>query len=80
MKKERQPEPLDFFIWTIEDVSLWLEDINLGAATCNEETSSLFARNLGEPKMGNQGCSTSLFLKWAMHRKEPARTQKPDNF
>ncbi|GMG98749.1 hypothetical protein Nepgr_000589 [Nepenthes gracilis] len=31
MKKERQPEPLDFFIWTVEDVGLWLEEINLGS-------------------------------------------------
>ncbi|CAA3020096.1 Dual-specificity kinase [Olea europaea subsp. europaea] len=28
--KERPPEPLDFFIWTVEDVGLWLEEINLG--------------------------------------------------
>ncbi|CAL4906360.1 unnamed protein product [Urochloa decumbens] len=26
----RSPEPLDFFIWTVEDVGLWLEEINLG--------------------------------------------------
>ncbi|PHT43053.1 hypothetical protein CQW23_17078 [Capsicum baccatum] len=30
MSKERPPEPLDFFIWTVEDVGLWLEEINLG--------------------------------------------------
>ncbi|KAJ4898357.1 Sterile alpha motif (SAM) domain-containing protein [Raphanus sativus] len=24
------PEPLDFFIWTVEDVGSWLEEINLG--------------------------------------------------
>ncbi|CAA2971893.1 Dual-specificity kinase [Olea europaea subsp. europaea] len=30
--KERPPEPLDFFIWTVEvDVGLWLEEINLGS-------------------------------------------------
>ncbi|XP_073144964.1 uncharacterized protein [Henckelia pumila] len=28
--KEKPPEPLDFFIWTVEDVGLWLEEINLG--------------------------------------------------
>ncbi|KAK8937318.1 hypothetical protein KSP39_PZI012194 [Platanthera zijinensis] len=28
--KGRRPEPLDFFIWTVEDVGLWLEEINLG--------------------------------------------------
>ncbi|KAJ3674015.1 hypothetical protein LUZ60_006007 [Juncus effusus] len=28
--KRRSPEPLDFFIWTVEDVGLWLEEINLG--------------------------------------------------
>ncbi|CAL5403357.1 unnamed protein product [Camellia sinensis] len=31
MNKERPPEPLDFFIWTVEDVGLWLEEINLGS-------------------------------------------------
>ncbi|KAG1366971.1 hypothetical protein COCNU_13G007610 [Cocos nucifera] len=31
MHKGRSPEPLDFFIWTVEDVGLWLEDINLGS-------------------------------------------------
>ncbi|MQL88360.1 hypothetical protein Taro_020910, partial [Colocasia esculenta] len=31
MHKERPPEPLDFFIWTVEDVGLWLEEINLGS-------------------------------------------------
>ncbi|KAL9347532.1 hypothetical protein Peur_058898 [Populus x canadensis] len=31
MSKERPPEPLDFFIWTVEDVGLWLEEINLGS-------------------------------------------------
>ncbi|XP_071716826.1 uncharacterized protein [Rutidosis leptorrhynchoides] len=30
MSKNRPPEPIDFFIWTVEDVGLWLEDINLG--------------------------------------------------
>ncbi|RZC89716.1 hypothetical protein C5167_035713 [Papaver somniferum] len=30
MNKDKQPEPLDFFIWTVEDVGLWLEEINLG--------------------------------------------------
>ncbi|XP_076926503.1 uncharacterized protein LOC143589698 [Bidens hawaiensis] len=30
MSKHRPPEPLDFFIWTVEDVGLWLENINLG--------------------------------------------------
>ncbi|ESR61003.1 hypothetical protein CICLE_v10017178mg [Citrus x clementina] len=30
MSKEKPPEPLDFFIWTVEDVGLWLEEINLG--------------------------------------------------
>ncbi|XVF81468.1 hypothetical protein PTKIN_Ptkin15bG0157600 [Pterospermum kingtungense] len=25
------PEPLDFFIWTVEDVGMWLEVINLGS-------------------------------------------------
>ncbi|KAH7665482.1 Dual-specificity kinase protein [Dioscorea alata] len=30
MSKGRPPEPLDFFIWTVEDVGLWLEEINLG--------------------------------------------------
>ncbi|XP_052177910.1 uncharacterized protein LOC127791829 isoform X1 [Diospyros lotus] len=30
MSKGRTPEPLDFFIWTVEDVGLWLEEINLG--------------------------------------------------
>ncbi|KAL2547736.1 uncharacterized protein Fot_09266 [Forsythia ovata] len=29
--KEKPPEPLDFFIWTVEDVGLWLEEINLGS-------------------------------------------------
>ncbi|KAL6184284.1 hypothetical protein ACLB2K_045688 [Fragaria x ananassa] len=29
--RELPPEPLDFFIWTVEDVGLWLEDINLGS-------------------------------------------------
>ncbi|GER54060.1 sterile alpha motif (SAM) domain-containing protein [Striga asiatica] len=34
--KERPPEPLDFFIWTVEvlysadDVGMWLEEIHLG--------------------------------------------------
>ncbi|CAK9315515.1 unnamed protein product [Citrullus colocynthis] len=31
MNKEQRPEPLDFFIWTVEDVGLWLEEINLGS-------------------------------------------------
>ncbi|XP_073009910.1 uncharacterized protein [Typha latifolia] len=31
MTKGRSPEPLDFFIWTVEDVGLWLEEINLGS-------------------------------------------------
>ncbi|CAN1858131.1 hypothetical protein LINPERHAP1_LOCUS42751 [Linum perenne] len=31
MNKEKPPEPLDFFIWTVEDVGLWLEEINLGS-------------------------------------------------
>ncbi|KAK4784390.1 hypothetical protein SAY86_018758 [Trapa natans] len=30
MNKGHPPEPLDFFIWTVEDVGLWLEEINLG--------------------------------------------------
>ncbi|CAN6479040.1 unnamed protein product [Victoria cruziana] len=30
MSKERPPDPLDFFIWTVEDVGLWLEEIHLG--------------------------------------------------
>ncbi|KAK4766533.1 hypothetical protein SAY87_008175 [Trapa incisa] len=30
MSKGHPPEPLDFFIWTVEDVGLWLEEINLG--------------------------------------------------
>ncbi|XP_017255621.1 uncharacterized protein LOC108225295 isoform X2 [Daucus carota subsp. sativus] len=30
MNKDR-PEPLDFFIWTVEDVGLWLEQVNLGS-------------------------------------------------
>ncbi|KAI4325061.1 hypothetical protein MLD38_030489 [Melastoma candidum] len=30
-KEEKPPEPLDFFIWTAEDVGLWLEEINLGS-------------------------------------------------
>ncbi|KAL6653801.1 hypothetical protein ACP70R_008725 [Stipagrostis hirtigluma subsp. patula] len=30
MSRGRSPEPLDFFIWTVEDVGLWLEQINLG--------------------------------------------------
>ncbi|KAK4799856.1 hypothetical protein SAY86_025221 [Trapa natans] len=30
MNKGQPPEPLDFFIWTVEDVGLWLEEINLG--------------------------------------------------
>ncbi|KAG6516649.1 hypothetical protein ZIOFF_027118 [Zingiber officinale] len=31
MSKGRSPEPIDFFIWTVEDVGLWLEEINLGS-------------------------------------------------
>nr|KJB08707.1 hypothetical protein B456_001G099100 [Gossypium raimondii] len=31
MSKEQAPEPLDFFIWTVEDVGMWLEEINLGS-------------------------------------------------
>ncbi|XP_078430115.1 sterile alpha motif (SAM) domain-containing protein [Wolffia australiana] len=31
MRRENSPEPLDFFIWTVEDVGLWLEAINLGS-------------------------------------------------
>ncbi|EEE53305.1 hypothetical protein OsJ_36277 [Oryza sativa Japonica Group] len=31
MSRGRSPEPLDFFIWTVEDVGLWLEEINLGS-------------------------------------------------
>ncbi|GKA60963.1 mitogen-activated protein kinase kinase kinase [Tanacetum coccineum] len=30
VNSERPPDPLDFFIWTVEDVGLWLEEINLG--------------------------------------------------
>ncbi|CAL9220018.1 unnamed protein product [Arabidopsis halleri] len=30
MNREHPPEPLDFFIWTVEDVGSWLEEINLG--------------------------------------------------
>ncbi|CAH9072800.1 unnamed protein product [Cuscuta epithymum] len=30
MSRETPPEPLNFFIWTVEDVGLWLEEINLG--------------------------------------------------
>ncbi|KAG7576447.1 Sterile alpha motif domain [Arabidopsis thaliana x Arabidopsis arenosa] len=30
MTREHPPEPLDFFIWTVEDVGSWLEEINLG--------------------------------------------------
>ncbi|XP_042009457.1 uncharacterized protein LOC121758086 isoform X1 [Salvia splendens] len=29
-KEKEKPEPLDFFIWTVEDVGLWLDEINLG--------------------------------------------------
>ncbi|KAK1353722.1 Dual specificity protein kinase [Heracleum sosnowskyi] len=31
MNKDRPPEPLDFFIWTVEDVGKWLEEIHLGS-------------------------------------------------
>ncbi|KAF1868762.1 hypothetical protein Lal_00036200 [Lupinus albus] len=31
MNKGHSPEPLDFFIWTVEDVGMWLETINLGS-------------------------------------------------
>ncbi|XP_015166219.1 uncharacterized protein [Solanum tuberosum] len=38
ISKEKPPEPLDFFIWTVEnplrsfqDVGLWLEEIKLGS-------------------------------------------------
>ncbi|XP_068335756.1 uncharacterized protein [Pyrus communis] len=31
MSEEHPPEPLDFFIWTVEDVGLWLEEIKLGS-------------------------------------------------
>ncbi|CAN6363547.1 unnamed protein product, partial [Urochloa humidicola] len=31
MSRGRSPEPLDFFIWTVQDVGLWLEEINLGS-------------------------------------------------
>ncbi|XP_030471486.2 uncharacterized protein LOC115689551 [Syzygium oleosum] len=31
MSKAQPPEPLDFFIWTVEDVGRWLEEINLGS-------------------------------------------------
>ncbi|XWS47319.1 hypothetical protein CRYUN_Cryun14cG0142400 [Craigia yunnanensis] len=31
MSKEHPPEPLDFFIWTAEDVGMWLEEINHGS-------------------------------------------------
>ncbi|XP_022943907.1 uncharacterized protein LOC111448490 isoform X2 [Cucurbita moschata] len=31
MNKDQRPEPLDFFIWTVEDVGLWLEEISLGS-------------------------------------------------
>lgn len=31
VSKGPRPEPLDFFIWTVEDVGLWLEEINLGS-------------------------------------------------
>ncbi|KAI7741785.1 hypothetical protein M8C21_000629 [Ambrosia artemisiifolia] len=30
MTNNRPPDPLDFFIWTVEDVGLWLVKINLG--------------------------------------------------
>eukprot|EP00249_Psilotum_nudum_P003393 c16784_g1_i1 orf=361-738(-) len=30
MSKAGPPEPLDFFIWTSEDVGAWLEEIGLG--------------------------------------------------
>ncbi|KAI4383214.1 hypothetical protein MLD38_009080 [Melastoma candidum] len=30
MSEEQPPEPLDFFIWSLEDVGMWLEEINLG--------------------------------------------------
>ncbi|PWA66096.1 hypothetical protein CTI12_AA317310 [Artemisia annua] len=30
INNQRPPDPLDFFIWTVEDVGLWLEEINLG--------------------------------------------------
>eukprot|EP01018_Ginkgo_biloba_P010380 Gb_31367 [translate_table: standard] len=30
MSKGRPPEPLDFFIWTTEDVGVWLNEIGLG--------------------------------------------------
>lgn len=30
MNKGRSPEPLDFFIWTTEDVGVWLDEIGLG--------------------------------------------------
>jgi len=30
MSKGRSPEPLDFFIWTTEDVGMWLDEIGLG--------------------------------------------------
>ncbi|KAG5399028.1 hypothetical protein IGI04_020842 [Brassica rapa subsp. trilocularis] len=31
MSRDHPPEPLDFFIWTVEDVGSWLEEINLGS-------------------------------------------------
>ncbi|KAK4743434.1 hypothetical protein SAY87_001435 [Trapa incisa] len=31
MNRGQRPEPLDFFIWTVEDVGLWLEEISLGS-------------------------------------------------
>ncbi|KAF8094239.1 hypothetical protein N665_0367s0023 [Sinapis alba] len=31
MSREHPPEPLDFFIWTVQDVGSWLEEINLGS-------------------------------------------------
>jgi hypothetical protein len=30
MSKGKPPEPLDFFIWTTEDVGVWLDEIGLG--------------------------------------------------
>ncbi|KAG2321469.1 hypothetical protein Bca52824_014682 [Brassica carinata] len=29
--RDHPPEPLDFFIWTVEDVGSWLEEIKLGS-------------------------------------------------
>ncbi|KAI5682728.1 hypothetical protein M9H77_03956 [Catharanthus roseus] len=31
LEMSKPPEAIDFFIWTVEDVGLWLEEINLGS-------------------------------------------------